>query len=46
MSDYHISTIDGRPLYSGYGKRVDVSRLSSGVYLIKLGDRVVRFVKN
>jgi spore coat protein CotH len=46
MSDYHISTIDGRPLYSGYGERVDVSRLSSGVYLIKLGDRVVRFVKN
>jgi len=35
----------GSNLMSGFGNTVDVSKLSSGVYVIKVGENVQRFIK-
>ena len=42
FADFHIADITGRIIASGSGDEFDMSRLSSGVYLLKFDDHVFR----
>ena len=44
-SPYHVYDLNGQTLLSGNGSEVDVSQLENGVYLIRLEQEVLRFVK-
>lgn len=42
---YNLYDIRGRQLARGYGSRIDMSVYASGLYLLKIGDEVVKVVR-
>ena len=45
MLGIEIKDLTPTPLQFGEGLRIDVSHLTAGVYFIKIGDKVEKFVK-
>jgi len=45
-ADYQISDLTGKKTLFGTGSMVDVSNLSAGIYFIRIGDEVSKFIKN
>lgn len=43
---YHVYDISGRQMISGSGKRINVSRLNRGIYILHIGGQKVRFFKD
>ena len=46
MLGIEIKDLTPTPLLIGEGLRIDVSKLPAGMYFIKIGDKVEKFVKN
>ncbi len=46
ISEYEISTAEGRTILTGKGNKIELTRLRRGEYFITVGERVEKFVKN
>ncbi len=44
-TEYSVLNLSGKSLMSGNGNNVDVSRLNSGIYLLKVNNKYIRFIK-